>query len=283
MSEKIQKVLARAGVASRREIERLLAAGEVVVNGKVATLGDRVEGDEQFRVEGKLVSRKAAQPQPRRILLYHKPVGEICSRNDPEGRKSVFEALPPLQGSRWIAIGRLDLNTSGLLLFTTDGELANTMMHPSSEIEREYAVRILGEVKPEVITQLLQGVELEDGPGRFHQIKDGGGDGANHWYHVVLREGKNREVRRLWESQGVTVSRLMRIRFGSVALPRRLRSGRWEEMAPAETRSLCSELGLASPSRPSRSGKGRRPPSTAAKTERSGKGKPGRRFSGPGS
>ncbi|MBF0218894.1 MAG: pseudouridine synthase [Gammaproteobacteria bacterium] len=247
MQEKIQKVLARTGIASRRQIEQLISEGKVTVNGRVAQLGERVSGSERFSVEGKPVSRSTAKTQMSRLIIYHKPVGEVTSRSDPEGRPSVFAALPEVKGGRWIAIGRLDISTSGLLLFTTDGELANRMMHPSAEIERIYAVRVLGEVKPEVIERLGSGVELDDGPARFQLIRDAGGEGANHWYHVTLKEGRNREVRRLWESQGITVSRLMRISFGPIQLSRQVRPGKWVEMNQADLAKLYTLVGLTLP------------------------------------
>jgi 23S rRNA pseudouridine2605 synthase len=223
-SEKLQKVLARAGLGSRREIETWITAQRLVINGKIAQLGDRVTNKDEIRLDGRVVYRVADTQIPQ-ILCYHKPIGEVTSRRDPEGRKTVFEQLPAVKGARWIAIGRLDLNTSGLLLFTTDGELANRLMHPSHEIEREYAVRVLGKVDEAMLARLTEGVMLVDGMAKFDRIIDAGGDGANHWYHVVLHEGKNREVRRLWESQGIQVSRLMRIRFGSFTMPKGLRSG----------------------------------------------------------
>jgi len=245
MSERIQKVLARAGYGSRREIERWIEQGDIKVNGKIATLGDQVSPDDRILVRGKPVSIKQAERSRPRIIAYHKPVGEMVTRNDPEGRATVFEHLPKIQAGRWVAIGRLDLNTSGLLLFTNDGELANRLMHPSHEIERTYAVRVKGEVTPEILQRLLDGVELEDGPAAFEAIDDAGGTGLNHWYHVRLKEGRNREVRRLWESQGLMVSRLMRIAYGPVTLSRSLKEGRWMELPPFETGRLYQSVGLA--------------------------------------
>lgn len=229
MTEKLQKVLARAGVASRRVIETWIAAGRVTVNGKIATIGERVSSDAKICVDGKLIKFTSAT-EPTHVLLYHKPAGEICSRKDPEGRDSVFDHLPKLKIGRWIVVGRLDFNTSGLLLFTNDGELANRLMHPASEIEREYAVRVKGKIDDALLQRLQNGVMLEDGIARFNAIKDAGGEGANHWYHVVVKEGRNRLVRRLWESQNITVSRLMRIRFGNITLPRSLRAQQWMEI-----------------------------------------------------
>lgn len=245
MSEKLQKVLARAGFGSRREIESWISEGRISVNGKLAQLGDRVTASDVIRVDGHVVSKTRLEQSHRcRVLLYHKPVGEVTSRSDPEGRPTVFDNLPGLRNGRWIAVGRLDINTYGLLLFSNDGELANRLMHPSYTIEREYAVRVLGEVAPETLQQLRNGVELDDGPARFTAIADGGGEGANHWYHVMLDEGRNREVRRLWESQGITVSRLIRVRFGPISLPRRVRPGRWEELKDEEISLLRQSVGL---------------------------------------
>lgn len=207
MSEKLQKVLARAGQGSRREMEALITAGRVSVDGKVATLGDRVEVNAVIRVDGHQVKTRAAEEQICRVLAYHKPEGEMCTRHDPEGRPTVFDRLPKMDGARWIAVGRLDVNTSGLLLFTTDGELANRLMHPSHEVEREYAVRVFGEITEAMLQRLRKGVQLEDGMAKFNKIKPAGGEGLNQWFNVTLTEGRNREVRRLWESQEVQVSR----------------------------------------------------------------------------
>lgn len=234
--EKLQKVLARTGLGSRREMERWIEAGRVTVNGKVATLGDRVDDKAKLAVDGRPLA--AAPQQETRCILYHKPTGEVCSRSDPEGRRTVFDRLPKLKSGRWISIGRLDYNTSGLLLFTTDGELANALMHPSSNIEREYMVRVMGEVEEEMLQRMVEGVMLEDGMARFTDIQDGGGDGINHWYYVVLMEGRNREVRRLWESQGLTVSRLKRVRYGEVFIPSRVKQGQWVELERKEIKSL---------------------------------------------
>ena len=247
MSEKLQKILANAGLGSRREIETWIREGRVTVNGKVATLGQRAGERDLIRVDGRPVERWRLAGSAWRVLAYFKPEGEMTTRSDPEGRPTVFERLPRLRSGRWIAIGRLDLNTSGLLLLTTSGELANRLMHPSSEIEREYAVRVLGEVSPETLARLKSGVLLEDGIARFDEILDAGGRGANHWYHVILREGRNREVRRLWESQGVMVSRLIRVRYGNVQLGRRLRPGRWEELPEEQVRALAALAGVEFP------------------------------------
>lgn len=232
MSEKLQKVLARAGHGSRRELESMIAAGRVSVDGKIATLGDRVESSKslKIRIDGHLVSIAESATEVCRVLAYYKPEGELCTRSDPEGRPTVFDRLPRLRGSRWIAVGRLDVNTCGLMLFTTDGELANRLMHPSREVEREYAVRVFGQVDDDKIRQLSKGVQLEDGPAAFKTLKFGGGEGINQWYNVTLTEGRNREVRRLWEAVGVQVSRLMRVRYGDITLPKGLPRGGWTEL-----------------------------------------------------
>ena len=236
--ERLQKVLAQAGYGSRREIERWIERGEVKLNGKTATLGDRYNPGDLIKVKNKLVPESALKAKRSRIIMYHKPVGEVTTRSDPEGRATVFDNLPKLGSARWIAVGRLDINTSGLLLFTTDGELANKLMHPSTQIEREYAVRVLGEVSDEALQNMLNGVELDDGVAKFDAINDQGGQGANHWYHVVLTEGRNREVRRLWESQGITVSRLMRIRYGNITIPRSVRPGKYQDLQNFEVNAL---------------------------------------------
>ncbi|MDU3077092.1 MAG: 23S rRNA pseudouridine(2605) synthase RluB [Mixta calida] len=232
MSEKLQKVLARAGHGSRREIEAMISAGRISVDGKLATLGDRIEPNAtvKIRIDGHVVSISESAQQVCRVLAYYKPEGELCTRNDPEGRPTVFDRLPRLRGARWIAVGRLDVNTCGLLLFTTDGELANRLMHPSREVEREYAVRVFGQVDDTKIRQLSQGVQLEDGPASFRTIKFTGGEGMNQWYSVTLTEGRNREVRRLWEAVGVLVSRLIRVRYGDITLPKGLPRGGWTEL-----------------------------------------------------
>lgn len=234
--EKLQKVLARTGLGSRREMERWIEEGRIAVNGKAAVLGDRVGEKDRIQVDGKPMDRSPARET--RCILYHKPTGEVCSRKDPQGRRTVFERLPKLKSGRWISIGRLDFNTSGLLLFTTDGELANALMHPSANIEREYMVRVMGEWDEAMLARLLEGVMLEDGVARFTDIQDGGGDGINHWFYVVIMEGRNREVRRLWESQGLTVSRLKRVRYGEVFIPSRVKQGQWMELEPKEVKSL---------------------------------------------
>lgn len=238
MSEKVQKVLANAGLGSRREIETWIHAGRITVNGKLATIGDRITYHDQVCVDGRIINLAKSKQQKARVLIYHKPEGEICTRKDPEGRPTIFDRLPMIRNSRWISIGRLDFNTSGLLLITNSGELANKLMHPSSQIEREYAVRIRGDVSTDVIEKLQIGMMLEDGLARFTQIIDAGGKGSNRWYHVVVNEGRNRLVRRLWEATGVTVSRLIRIRFGSVYLPAGLRRCHFKELTPGEISEL---------------------------------------------
>jgi 23S rRNA pseudouridine2605 synthase len=231
MSEKIQKVLANAGLASRRQIEVWLKEGRISINGQVAKLGDRITCDVKARVDGREIKLIKSAHKKTRVLLYHKPQGEICSRTDPEKRPTVFDHLPMLRNGRWISVGRLDFNTSGVLLLTNDGELANRLMHPSREIEREYAVRIQGQVSPEMLKKLKEGIIVDEkGPAHFERIIDTGGEGSNHWYTVLVKEGRNRIVRKLWESQGVTVSRLIRIRFGDITLPRSLRRGKWMEL-----------------------------------------------------
>jgi 23S rRNA pseudouridine2605 synthase len=234
MSEKLQKVLARAGKGSRRKMETIIAEGRVSVDGKVVGLGERVTENQVIRLDGFVVKYITEAETVCRVLAYNKPEGEVCTRSDEEGRKTVFERLPRLNGSRWISIGRLDINTSGLLLFTTDGEFANRMMHPSREVEREYAVRIFGEVDDAMLNRLRMGVKLDDGEAKFLSIKESGkeagGEGINRWYHVVLTEGRTREVRRLWESQGVQVSRLMRVRYGHLHLDKQIPQGGWSEL-----------------------------------------------------
>ena len=240
--QKLQKVLANLGLGSRRKMEDWIEEGRVTVDGSVATLGDRVYAGQALRLDGKPLEVDAAEQV--RVLLYHKPVREVCSRDDPEGRKTVFERLPKLKSGRWISVGRLDFNTSGVLLFTTDGALANALMHPSSAIEREYLVRVMGRVDEPMLERLKDGVELDDGPARFSDIQEGGGDGINRFFYVVLMEGRNREVRRLWESQGTTVSRLKRVRYGEVFLPSKLKKGQWLELPQRDVDVIYQMAGL---------------------------------------
>jgi 23S rRNA pseudouridine2605 synthase len=243
LSDRLQKVMAAAGLGSRRALEKRIAEGHVTVNGKPAVIGQSVsEGDVvAFENRSWRVARKGSE---HRTLIYNKPEGEVTSRADPEGRPTVFDRLPAVKGARWVAVGRLDINTTGLLILTTDGELANTMMHPSSQVDREYACRIRGRASDEQLELLKSGVELEDGPASFSDIQAAGGSGENHWYHVTIMEGRNREVRRLWESQGLTVSRLKRVRYGAAFLPRRLRMGHWSEITPREHEVLREDVGL---------------------------------------
>ncbi|NCA69645.1 MAG: pseudouridine synthase [Sphingobacteriia bacterium] len=255
---RLQKALADSGLASRRTIEDWIRAGRVLVDGAVAKLGDRVSGRERIRVDGREVWLKTARASLPQIIAYHKPEGEVVTRRDPEERPTVFHRLPKPKQGRWIAVGRLDINTSGLLLFTTDGELANRLMHPSQALEREYAVRILGEIPAGTIERLLAGIALDDGLARFERIHEQGGSGANRWFHVVLREGRNREVRRLWEAAGCQVSRLIRVRYGNVELGRRLFAGYWRPLTEEEQAGLMERAGLR-PSTP----RSRRGPSAA--------------------
>ncbi|CAH2786063.1 MAG: LSU rRNA pseudouridine(2605) synthase (EC [uncultured Caballeronia sp.] len=243
---KLHKVLAEAGMGSRRDMEELIVAGRVSVNGEPAHIGQRIMPTDQVRINGKPVKRKLASKLPR-ILLYHKPAGEIVSHADPEGRPSVFDNLPPMKTAKWLAVGRLDFNTEGLLLLTTSGDLANRFMHPRYSVEREYAVRVVGELSEGMRQKLLHGVELEDGPANFLRIRDGGGEGTNHWYHVALAEGRNREVRRMFEAAGLMVSRLIRTRHGPITLPKGLKRGRWEELEDNEVRGLLASVGLKAP------------------------------------
>ncbi len=244
MSERIQKALAQAGHGSRRQVEAWVQEGRITVNGKVATLGVPVTEDDKVLLDGKQLRLKFKQELPLKVIIYHKPVGEICTRNDPEKRATIYDNLPKLRGGRWVAVGRLDVNTSGLLLLTTSGELANKLMHPSSGIEREYAVRVLGEVGRDMLKSMREGVELDDGKAAFDSIRDAGGQGANHWYHVILKEGRKREVRRLWESQGVTVSRLIRVRFGDIVLPRGLVAGKFVDLDMVSLNKLLRTVGM---------------------------------------
>ena len=241
--EKLQKVIARSGHASRRESERLIAQKRVKIGQRLAQLGDRVDGSEAIFLDDNELFIAWEKPR-QRVLIYHKPPGEICSRKDPEHPNTIFDDLPRLKIGRWVSVGRLDINTTGLILLTNDGELANLLMHPSSEIVREYAVRILGDVTDEDVEQLKTGVQLDDGMAHFDKVSYSGGQGANHWYHVTLKEGRNREVRRMWETLGVTVSRLSRVKYGIVELHRSQKVGRWEEMEDKQLRELYESVGL---------------------------------------
>lgn len=243
-SEKLHKALAAAGMGSRRDMEVLIGEGRVSVNGEPARIGDRVKPGDLVKVNGKLVRLNWKVQMPR-VLLYHKPEGEIVSRNDPEGRPTVFSSLPSVRAGRWISVGRLDINTEGLLIFTTSGELANRLSHPRYEVEREYAVRVMGELTAEQTEALVNGVELEDGRANVESIVPAGGEGVNQWYHLVIKEGRNREVRRLFDHLNLVVSRLIRVRFGPVAMPSRLKRGMREEMHEADVAALLQWCGMA--------------------------------------
>ena len=255
--ERLQKLLAQSGLGSRRDMEALIAEGRVNVNGKTAELGQTAKSSDLIKVNGKLVAIKSADKLPR-VILYHKPEGEIVSRDDPQHRPSVFNALPRLSGSRWIAVGRLDFNTSGLLLFTTSGELANCLMHPRYNLVREYAVRLLGGISDENRQMLLDGIELEDGPASFSAFIEAGGEGANRWYRVALSEGRNREVRRMFEAVGITVSRLIRVTYGPFALPPNLKRGKTVELDEKAVQKLLEDFGFEKSYAPHRQGTSRR-------------------------
>ena len=241
---KLHKVLAEAGLGSRRDMEELIVAGRVSVNGEPAHIGQRILPTDAVRINGKLIQRKVNNNKPPRVLVYHKPAGEIVSHDDPEGRPSVFDRLPNMKTGKWLAVGRLDFNTEGLLLFTTSGDLANRLMHPRYNIDREYAVRTLGELEEGMRQKLLAGVELDDGLASFSKVQDGGGEGINKWYRVVIGEGRNREVRRMFEAVGLTVSRLIRNRSGAMTLPTGLKRGRWEELQENDVRALMAAFGV---------------------------------------
>ena len=241
--QRLQKLMAAAGLGSRRALEKTIEAGEVQLNNEVASLGATV-GAGDVVTYGQRRWKAVEKAMNHRTLIYNKPEGEVTSRKDPDGRPTVFDRLPRVHNQRWVAVGRLDLNTTGLLLLTTDGELANAMMHPSSNVDREYACRVRGEATPEQLEALLNGVELDDGPARFSDIQPAGGSGENHWYHVTIMEGRNREVRRLWESQGLVVSRLKRVRYGAAFLPKRLLVGKWHEIDARDHRVLREDVGL---------------------------------------
>lgn len=270
MSERIQKVLATAGVGSRRHVESWIAEGRVTVNGRPALIGQKIDHNDRVMVDGKSV-RLQRKEEPTRVLLYRKRVGEVVTRDDPEGRRTIFRKLPELETGRWIAVGRLDLNTSGLLLLTNSGELARRLTHPSFEIEREYAVRVLGEMTDEIAKNLIKGVELEDGMARFDSLRPGeneDGEGANQWYSVTLSEGRNREVRRLFESQGLQVSRLIRVAYGPIVLGRGIKTAGCREATPMELKALLKCVGLdeaKSEAKPRRVAKPRRTKRSSAK------------------
>ncbi len=246
---KLHKALADAGIGSRRDMEAWIAEGRVTVNDQTAKVGDRVTSRDVIKVSGRRVYLRPAAEKRVRVLLYHKQEGEIVSRDDPKGRATVFEQLPKIRGAKWVSVGRLDFNTEGLMIFTTSGELANRMMHPRFEVEREYAVRVLGELTPDMQQQLLQGIELEDGEARLESLVEAGGEGVNRWWKTVILEGRYREVRRLFDAVGVKVSRLIRTRYGPVALPPQLKRGQKQELDEAEVRALLKWAGIATPQR----------------------------------
>jgi 23S rRNA pseudouridine2605 synthase len=243
--ERLQKVMASAGLGSRRALEKRIKNGDVLLNGEKAGVGQNVATGDSITFEQQQW-RVVSKPVQHRCLIYNKPEGEVTSRSDPNGRPTVFDHLPTVRNARWVAIGRLDINTTGLLLLTTDGEFAHAMMHPSSSVDREYACRIRGQVSAEQLQNLRRGVELDDGPARFSDIQDAGGSGENHWFHVTIMEGRKREVRRLWESQGLLVSRLKRVRYGAAFLPKRLKMGKWSEISARDLQILREDIGLPS-------------------------------------
>lgn len=242
--ERLQKILANAGLGSRRAMEELIRDGRIKVNGRVAQLGERAMGTDTITVDDRPIGAKRLSGEERYLIMYNKPEGEMVTRSDPEGRPTVFESLPRLQRGRWIAVGRLDINSAGLLLFTTDGELANRLMHPRHQIEREYAVRVMGEISAESIRSLVNGIELDDGQARFEDVVESGGEGVNRWFHVVIMEGRKREVRRMWEAIGATVSRLKRVRYGPVILDSKVRAGHWRELDTTERKAVLAMVGV---------------------------------------
>lgn len=252
MAERIQKRLAQLGFGSRREIESWIEEGRITLNGEIAKLGQTVENSDQLLLDGKKIDLSEDKTPSKHVILYNKLEGEVCTRSDPQGRPTVFDKLPPVHNGRWVSVGRLDVNTSGLLLFTTDGELANRLMHPSHHIDREYAVRVLGNVDETILNRLVNGVELDDGPARFEEIvlveHDQEREGANQWFYVCLQEGRNREVRRIWESQpGLKVSRLKRVRYANIFLPKTLRKGQWKLAEQEELNDLYALVDLKAP------------------------------------
>jgi len=277
---KLHKVLAQAGVGSRLDMERLILEGRISVNNEPAHVGQRIKFGDTIRVNGKPV-RVVIDPPPMRVLAYHKPVGEVVTHDDPQNRPTVFRKLPRLHQGKWQSVGRLDLNTEGLLLFSNSGQLANQLMHPRFGLEREYAVRVLGTLTEESKQRLLSGIELEDGPAHFLTLQEGGGEGANTWIKVTIAEGRNREVRRLFESVGHAVSRLIRIRYGSVVLPRGLRRGTWVELTPRDVAQLAGAVGLDAKPKPMHRGAGQRPGRVSDRPSRAGTGARGSRGAPP--
>lgn len=248
MTERLQKWLAGAGAGSRRQLEVLISEGRITVDGEPAVLGQKITGSERVCIDGRPV-RPRARSTPAKGVIYNKPPGEICTRSDPKGRRTVFQSLPALSNERWVSVGRLDMQTSGLLILITDGDLANKLMHPSSQLQREYAVRVVGELPRADLRKLRQGITLEDGPARFDEIDFTGGEGLNRWYRVVVSQGRNRVVRRLFDAVGCTVSRLIRVRYGPVRLPKDLHRGQHRSMTPAEFDSLRDAVGLSASKR----------------------------------
>ena len=242
--ERLQKLLANAGLGSRREIEQWIRDGLVEINGRTAQLGDRALASDELRVNGRPVGLNRLSGRERYVILYNKPEGEMVTRRDPEGRRTVFDRLPKPPNGRWITVGRLDINSSGLLLLTNDGELANRLMHPKYQVDREYAVRVNGEVTGDMVRQLVEGVQLEDGPARFEEVVDSGGEGSNRWFHVAIMEGRRREVRRMWEAVGAVVSRLKRVRYGPIILNSAVKAGQWRELEKEERKALLAAVGM---------------------------------------
>lgn len=275
MPERLHKLLAAAGLGSRREIEDWIRAGRITVNGVTATVGQSVELRDRVAIDKRpfrfKLESKTGKPRAPRVLLYNKPEGEIVSREDPQGRPTVFAQLPRLRGAKWIAIGRLDVNTGGLLLFTTSGDLANRLMHPRYEVEREYAVRVMGVLSKAQAQKLLQGIEMEDGLGKFEHIEDRGGEGSNHWYHVVLKEGRNREVRRIFQAVNLMVSRLIRVRYGAITLPPRIKRGQMLELEPAQVQALLKMVSITDTEAEEQEPVVAKRPARAAPREASGK------------
>lgn len=242
--DRLQKVLANAGLGSRREIEQWIRDGRVRLNGRQARLGARATAEDHIEIDGRPVAQKRLSGRERYVIIYNKPEGELVTRSDPEGRKTVFDRLPRPPQGRWITVGRLDVNSAGLLLLSNDGELANRLMHPKYQIDREYAVRVHGEVTDDMVRQLVSGVQLDDGKARFEDVVDSGGEGQNRWFHVVIMEGRKREVRRLWEAVGVIVSRLKRVRYGPIILDSAVKVGQWRELTKEERKALLSAVGM---------------------------------------